>query len=151
MKINLTNKQYKILIDALEMSSFIYGQISDFVDDKFKKNISKIEDVEKYLLQFSKDFSFEKNLCKDCGELSLDEEYYMKILDDLDSYDEYQMFENLANKLGRRDFEKVYSLKEIKEISKKHNGYLGVPMYDFEKKYYDEFNSHGYDRLFIKE
>ena len=36
-------------------------------------------------------------------------------------------------------------------MSRKNDGYLGVPLYDFEKKYYDEFNENEYERLFIKE
>lgn len=150
MKINISKKQYEVLIKSLEMSSFIYGPMSDFVDDKFKKDAEEIEEVEKYLLEFAKDYDFEKNLSSP-KELYVSEEYYDKILDDLNLYDEQQLFENLASELGKRDFHAKYSKEEINEIIKKYGNYLGVPLYEFEKKYYDEFNENGYDRLFIKE
>ena len=150
MKINISKKQYEVLIKALEMSSFIYGPLSDMVDKKFKKDSDEIESLEKYFLTYAKDFHFEKNLCSP-DELHLDEDYYMKILDDLEQYDDRQLFDNLANELAKRDFRNKYSKKEIEALHKEHGDYLGVPMYDFEKKYYDEFNDKGYDRLFIKE
>jgi hypothetical protein len=151
MKIDITNKQYKVLIKALEVSSFIYGPMSDFGDKKYKKDIKEIEDVESELLKYTKDFKFDKNTESFDGELVVKEGYYTGILDDLENYDEQQLFENLANKLGKRDFRNKFSKEEIKKMSEDHGGYLGVPMYDFEKKYYDEFDSNGYDRLFIRE
>lgn len=81
MKINITKKQYEILVKSLEANSFIYGPMSDFVDDKYKKDTVEIEEVQKYLLQYAKDFDFENNLCE-CGakDPHLDEDYYEKIL-----------------------------------------------------------------------
>ncbi len=151
MKINITKKQYEIIVKSLEANSFIYGPMSDFVDDKYKKDTNEIEEVQKYLLQYAKDFDFEKNLC-DCGakDPHLDEDYYEKILDDLALYDEQQLFEGLAHELGKRDFHNKYSKEEADKLIEEHGGYLGVPVYEFDKKYYDEFNENGYERLFIK-
>jgi len=44
------------------MSSFIYGNLSDFVDDKYKKDISDIENVQKELFEHAVEFNFDKNL-----------------------------------------------------------------------------------------
>ena len=81
MKISITKKQYEILMKSLEASSFIYGPLSDFVDDKYKKEAKEIDKMEDYLLEYAKDFDFENNLCK-CkpGVIHLDESYYDKIL-----------------------------------------------------------------------
>lgn len=150
MKINLSNKQYETLIKAIEVSSFIYGPMSDMVDNKYKKDADEFDALEKYFLQYAKDFNFEKNLCKEDNQ-HLDDDYDDKILEDLELYDEQQMFENLAYELGKRDFFNKYSKEEIVKLREENGDYLGVQMYDFEKKYYDEINKNGYKRFFIKE
>ncbi|KKQ34864.1 MAG: hypothetical protein US50_C0034G0005 [Candidatus Nomurabacteria bacterium GW2011_GWB1_37_5] len=147
MKINITKKQYETIIKALEISSFIYGPMSDFVDDKFKKDADDMDSVQEELLLNAEEFDFDKNM----EEGDLKEEYYEKILNDLSEYDDYELFENLANKLGWRDFRKKYTQEEIDKMSEEHGDYLGVPMYEFEKKYYDEFNKNEYNRLYVKE
>ncbi len=150
MKINISKKQYETLVKAIEVSSFIYGPMSDMVDDKYKEDADDLDALEKYFLQFAKDFDFEKNLCKQ-GDQHLDEEYDDKILEDLQLYDEQQMFENLAYELGKRDFLNTYSKEEIAKMKADHGDYLGVQMYEFERKYYDEININGYKRFYIKE
>ncbi len=150
MKINISKKQYETLIKSIEVSSFIYGPMSDMVDNKYKKDSDEIEELLNYFLQYTNDFDFDKNLCKE-GDLHLDEDYDDKILEELELYDEQQMFENLAYELGKRDFNNTYSKGEIDKIKEEHGDYLGVPMYEFEKKYCDEINKNGYKRFYIKE
>ena len=150
MKINISKKQYEIIIKALETSSFIFGPMSDFVDEKYKKDVDDIDKMEEYLLQFAKEFDFEKNLCEsDPGSLHLNEDYYDKILDDLNLYDDQQLFEGLTHELGKRDFYNNYSKEEVLERLEKNGDYLGAPIYEFEKKYVDEINENGYSRFFI--
>ncbi|MEK9175656.1 MAG: hypothetical protein AAB795_03660 [Patescibacteria group bacterium] len=151
MKININKTQYENIVKALEISSFVYGNLSDFVDEKYKKDVNTLENVQKDLLEHAKEFHFNKNTENFEGKIILREEYYEKLLDDLFLYDDHQLFENLANKLGWRDFKRKFTKEEIEKMSEKYNGYLGVPIYDFEKKYYDEFNKHEYDRLEVKE
>ena len=55
-------------------------------------------------------------------------------------YDDYILYESLSNKLALRDFRLKYTEEEISKIAKKHNGYIGVEMHPFEKKYWDEFD-----------
>ena len=72
-----------------------------------------------------------------------------KILDVVSEYDDWQLCENLASKLARRDFLNTFSKKEIEIMGTKNGGYFGVELYDFEKKYYDEFNKFEYDRMYV--
>ena len=150
MKIDITAQQYKTLINALKVSSFIYGPMSDMVDAKYKKEVNKIEDIESQLLKHAKDFGMADSVEEFDGKLHVKETYYDKILDDLGEYDDWQTFENITNELAKRDFRADHSAAEIKEIAKKNRGYLGVEIYDYEEKYYNEFRKHGYDRLYIK-
>lgn len=151
MKIDINKKQYETLVQALEISTFIYGPLSDCTDKKYKNDVDNLESVSKYLLSFAKEFDFEKNIEVFENEHFVKEKYWDKILDDLSTYDDQQLYLDLANKLGWRDFKRKFTEKEIKKMSEEHGGYLGVPIYDFEKKYYDEFDEHEYDRLEIKE
>lgn len=151
MKIEINKKQYEELIRGLNVSSFIYGTMSDFVDDKYKKDIKIIEEVEKEMLRYAKDFNFGKNIEKFEGENTLRERYLDRNLSDLNDYDEYITYENLARELGRRDFFNKHTKEEIKKMTKESNGYLGALTYDFDEKYYNEFNKYGYSRLYIKE
>jgi hypothetical protein len=150
MKINITNQQYETIIKALDISNSIYGLMTDMVDEKYKPISSKHEKVLEELLEYAKDYGFDKNTEKFKGKNILKEKYNMETLDDLEEYEELELFDKLSNKLGIRDFREKYSEEEIKKISKEHGGYLGVPLYDFEKKYYDEFNKNEYNRLYIR-
>lgn len=150
MKINLTHKQYETLIKALETSSFVYGTLTDFVDEEYRKDLVSIESMAEDLLAHARVFNFSNNVEVFMNKDILKEEYYKKIFDDVIEYDEYITFKNLANKLGMRDFKEKYTTKEIEDMAEKSKGYLGVPLYDFEKKYYDEFNEYEYNRLYVK-
>lgn len=149
MKIQINIKQYKTIIKALETSSFIYGPMSDCVDKKYAKNNTEIETVLEDLLLYAKDFNFEDNVEEFDNKPVLNEKYCKKILDDISEYDDWQLCENLASKLAWRDFLNTFSKEEIEKIGSKNSGYFGVELYDFEKKYYDEFNTYEYNRMFI--
>ncbi len=151
MKIEINKKQYEVIIKALNVSSFIYGPMSDFVDDKYKKDSKNIEEMEEDLLKYAKDYNFKKNIDDFEGKIIVNEKYTDKILKELDDYDDYITCDNLAMELGRRDFRNKYNKEEIEKMFEDHGGYLGVPMFEFEKKYYDEFDKHSYQRLYIKE
>jgi hypothetical protein len=75
------------------------------------------------------------------------EQYEKIILPILDDYDEHELFNGLANKLAWRDFGREHSKSEITEMAKKNSGYFGVALYDYEKRYWDEFEKYDYDRL----
>ena len=62
MEINISKKHYKVIIKALQTSSFIYGPMSDLVDKKYKKDNTDIDDVLEELLSHAKSFDFGKNI-----------------------------------------------------------------------------------------
>ncbi len=149
MKINITKKQYEVLIQSLEISGCIYGPMSDFVDDIYKKKAKEIDEMTSHLLGYAKDFDF-KFVDEYGGKLFVEDEYGEKMFDDLMKYDEYMLHQNISNKLAWRDFCEKYGEVEIEKMKEEHGGYLGVPLYDFEKKYWDEFEKFDYNRLYIK-
>jgi hypothetical protein len=58
--------------------------------------------------------------------------------------------DGIANELAWRDFRRDHTEAELKKMSKENHDYFGVELYDYEKKYWDEFEKYGYKRLEIK-
>lgn len=152
MKINITKEQYWDLITMSGIANSVLGILGDTLPDTdYKKRSNKMENLEEYLLRYAKDFDLQKFTQDHEGKKIFDDEIYEKhILPIMDDYDGCELFNGLANKLAWRDFEKDYSESERKEMAKENGGYFGVPLYEYEKKYWDEFDKYEYDRLEIK-
>lgn len=154
MKINLSKDQYKQLIELIAISNGLLGVLGDALpDSNYKKRSKKMDDLESYLLQSAKEFG-----CPDLaqydsydGKVILDDEYYEnEIYPILEDYEDFAVHDTLSNKLAWRDFHNDHTEAEIEKMRKENNGYFGVPLYDYEKKYWDEFDKYGYDRLVVK-
>jgi hypothetical protein len=151
--IEISREHYEAIVNALEISGSVYGTISDFCNDDYKKDLALGEDTLQYLLGKAKDFDFQSNIEED-EELGvfLKEEYSSPLLDVLlDEYDPYIANDFLSRELAKRDMRNTYTKEKIDVLVQEHHGYLGVPLYDFEEKYYDEFDEHGFERLYIRE
>lgn len=151
MKIELSKKQYSDLIMISAISGGIFGILGDvFTGTNYKKRSEDMDKLEKHLLSYAKDFGHSGLVERFEGEELLNEKFYeQQVLPILDDYEEFALFDGLANGLAKRDFRRDHSSTEIQKMSKKNGGYFGVDLYDYEKKYYDEFDKHGYDRLEI--
>ncbi len=146
MKINITKKQYHQLIKGISLANATLGILGDVSrESDYKSQSNELNELEDYLLQFAKDFDHVETL----GESgSLDDDFYTSaIMPILDDYDEYTTQTNLANKLAWRDFRKDHSEEEMQRMSEENSGYFGVEIHDYEKKYWDEFEAHEFDRL----
>ena len=155
MKINFSKDQYKQLIEMVATSNGLVGVLGDMLQDTdYKKRSKNMNDLESYLLQFAKEFGCIELVQYDNYEerVVLDDEYYEKeIYPIIKDYEEYVVYETLSNKLAWRDFYNDHTEVEIEKMRRKNNGYFGVKLYDYEKKYWDEFEKYGYDRLVVKE
>ena len=142
MKIELTKDQYRNLITTNAIGNGVLGILGDSLADTDYKERSKLMDeVENHLLSYAKEFG--------CDDL-VDEEYYEeKIQPILNDFEEFSLCDGLSSELARRDFKKEHARAEIRRMAKENAGYFGVEMYDYEKKYWDEFDKHGYERLEI--
>ena len=153
MKIELTKEQYRELITIIEISNSVLGVLGDsFPDGDYKEESQKLEKLENYFLQYAKDFS-SNDLVEDYkGKKIINEKLYEnKILSIMNDFDEYIIFNELSNRLAWRDFRREHSEKEMDQMRKKNEGYFGVELHDYEKKYWDEFEEHYVNRLEIKE
>lgn len=151
--IELNNEQFENLLKAVGILSHMYGIMGDMVDEKYKKKSEELEKLERFLCSKTKDFGLDNVVERYGGHevINMESEWHQDFMEDLEEYEEYCLFDNLSNKLGWRDFKNKFSQEEIEEMRKRNGGYFGVDIYDFEEKYYDEFNEHGFDRLIINQ
>ncbi|PIZ45199.1 hypothetical protein COY32_05465 [candidate division WWE3 bacterium CG_4_10_14_0_2_um_filter_41_14] len=153
MKIDLTQEQFRQLIELSSIGSSVFGILGYSIEkNDYKKRSVEMEELETHLLQYANDFDCSDLTDKDGEEIYVKEAYYEEtILPTLDDYDDLILHDNLANKLAKRDFVNTHTPDEIEKIANEHNGYLGVQLYDYEKKYWDEFENHDFERLKIDE
>jgi len=151
MTIELTKDQYKKLIALVALGTGVLGIIGDAQPDDYKKKSGEMDEVESYLLKYAADFGC-KNLASPFrGKPSLNDEFYgKKIQPTLDDFEDFVTSDGIANELAWRDFRKDHTEAEIKKMAKENHNYFGVELYDYEKKYWDEFEKNGYERLEIK-
>lgn len=154
MKINITKGQYNELITMVAIANGIVGVLGDVMPEaNYKKCSERMQDLENYFLQFADDFGSSELAQKSehAGKIILDDEFYEnKILPIITDYEEFSTHDTLSSKLAWRDFQKDHSEREIKEMTKKNGGYFGVVLYDYEKKYWKEFEEYDYERLEVK-
>jgi len=145
MKINITKKQYRDLLLAVLIGTYIRGG----VDDQEGKDFTKSEEIEKYLLTLAKDFDAEDMVEEFHGSLlpsdTLQEEYHEHYIEE---YEEEHFWHELTTRLGQRDFEANATDEEKKKVEE-NNGWLGDVIEPYYKKYEDEFEKHGIERLFL--
>ena len=151
MKIELSKEQYKNLITMVALSGGVFSILWDMSPNRSYKKISnRMDELEKHLLTYTKNFKIDQLTELFENELMLNENFYQnKILPILTDYEEFSLYDGLANELAWRDFRNDHTEAEMEKIAKEHGGYVGVAMYDYEKKYWDEFDKYGYERLKI--
>lgn len=149
MEINVSKEQFRDLVIMSGIANSVLGILGDALPDTdYKKRSDKMEELEEYFLQFAKDFDEEKFTQDSDGKKIFDDAMYEKhILPIMEDYDEHQIFDGLANALAWRDFKREYSEIELKKMAKENGGYFGVVLYEYEKKYWDEFEKYGFGRI----
>ena len=83
--------------------------------------------------------------------MKMESKWYEETMEVTEIYDDYVCEDNLSTKLAWRDFHEDNSPAEIKTMAtKKKTDYFGPELYRYEKKYWDEFEKHGFARLRVK-
>ena len=151
MKINLTKAQYKDLIHMSNLAGSIMGLLSDSLpDQEYTRKSQKMAALEEYLLQFANDFDCGELTEEEGGKIVLHQDFFGKFtLPIIEDFSEGEILQTLSNKLAWRDFKREHSAEEMEEMSKGNSNYFGVEIAPYEKKYWDEFEENGYERLEI--
>lgn len=148
MKINFTKKEYLLLLDVLYMADWVLNAHRE-ADEK--EDTREYEKLEQKILSYAKKMGMEKYV-------DFDPEYDMyfhsrffeetrRAQEFIDEFENDCFWEELIDRLTRRDFLKSFSEKEIKEMD---------PYTRFERllklseKYSDEFEKNGLKNLVVK-
>ncbi len=145
MKINITNKQYALLIKILYLGDWMINA-NELEDDRNKE----VDEFFSYILSFAKDFGMKDMIDEYKGQYmgsrKLEEdELVQKSIED---YDDEYFWDELTNMMADRDFHRRYSKEEIEAMGdwiareEKRD--------EFVEKYGKEFEKYGLERLEVK-
>lgn len=147
MKIHLTKKEYRLLLEILSVSEWVMH--SHQIESN--ENCKQHDLLMQKLLSYYKDFK-----CEDLVEHDqVDNQYFQTIIDDDESpvnviikeYETEVFWEELTQRLARRDLIEKHGAKEVAEME---------PMDRFEailkesEKYHEEFEKAGIENLKIE-
>lgn len=145
--INLTRKQFQSLLKVVYLGNWMAN--AHRTDDMQKE----YESIEDYIFSLAPQFGLEKYV--DHDESDGDRYYPTNFFEEStdihklhEAYDEETFWDELADRLGERDFASKYSMEEIKKMSEEEW---------FEKLdecidlYNEEFEKFGLERIRIKE
>ena len=144
MKIEFTQEQYEALLKIVYLGNWMASSTKETPEREY-------ENIEQYILSFAKDFNLEKFVGFDQKQKSYypSEEFENStdVVQLIDAYDEYQVWEDLVLSLSHRDIVKKYGEKKVEEMSDEE---LLEKEYPLIQKYEDEFREHGFDNLYVR-
>ncbi len=143
MKINLTKEQYWNLIRATYMADWMANAICE---EGMKKD-GDIKEIRDYIFSFAKEMGFKNYVGYDekigyYAELDLDDEPSTRAL--IERYDEHSTWDELGGWLGKRDFHRKYSQKEIEKMTDEDRF---MKLMECDIAWEKEFEEHGIERL----
>lgn len=146
MKINFTKEQFERLMKLVYLGNWMAN--AHRTDDIIKK----YEELEHYIFSFAKDFGLEKYV--DDEEAKDGKFYPTRYFEEEtdvnklhDEYDNDTFWDEIVDRLARRDFIRKYGIKAIQKMSLEQRI---EKEYEFEKEYEKEIDKHGIERLEIK-
>jgi hypothetical protein len=143
MNLELTKKQYASLLKVIYLGQWMVNSTGEGSDEE-------IEKLEQYILSRAREFG--------AGQLvhfdeKMNKYFYGKefektgIMDIIEDYDEYTVWEGIVLTLSRRDMIHRYSADKVAKMSDEE---LLEKESEFIKKYEDEFAEHSFDNLIIR-
>lgn len=142
MKIEFSKSQYKTLVKALFLASWVVdSHKTEELDDEFDR-------LEQYILSLGKFFDL-KNVEFDdkLGKYFHDREFEEKTLKHLDEFVDESFWVELIDRLAERDFFNALGESEIRKMSRDERF---RKFYEFADPYEAEFAEHGIDKLVIR-
>jgi hypothetical protein len=155
MKINLSKQQYKDLLASVAMANTVHELLDDAIESAtidYAECASRTHELQSYLLEFAGVFGFEEAALLIDGDIFLDDMYFEREIQPvMDDFEEYVLHDNLPNILAWRDFSLDYSDEEQDKMAEENGDFFGVELHPYEERYWKEFETHGFERLFVRE
>jgi hypothetical protein len=144
MKIEFTQKQYEALLKIVYLGSWMASSTKE-------EPAKEYENIEQYILSFAKDFKMDKfvGFDKKLKSYYPSEEFEnaTDVIEQIDDYDEYKVWETLVLSFSHRDIVKKYGEKKVEQMSEEE---LLEKEYPLIQKYEEEFREHGFDNLYVR-
>lgn len=152
MKFELNDSESKNLLRMLGSTEAMVGRLNDYINEpKIATKYRIWSKLYEKILQSAQAQGLEYMVEEFEGTFSLNEKEMDSIMEMQHEYEELCTHLNISNKLAWRDFQATHTAKEIESMSEKNGGYFGVALHPFEERYWNEFEEHDYDRLYLKE
>lgn len=143
MKINFTNKEYRLLLDMVEIAEWVLNSHrTDPSDD-----IKKYSEIYQKVLSYAKEMGFEnlitydKNLGGYYATFEYEESEHMRYIE---QFEDDVFWEALPNRLAMRDLVKQVGEKRYMEMEFEERA---TKLVELESIYYKELNENGIDNL----
>ena len=149
MKINLTKKQYEILIRAVDAGESVYGIIGDEVSEEYKRQSNEIEELRTYLLELAPEFGCGHMIEKFQGHTIMEDGLAEKLWEAIEEYDDVTFWDELETRLGKRDFYRSVT-KDDEKYMEEHSC-LPSRICGIYEKWGKEFEEYGVERLGVVE
>jgi hypothetical protein len=150
MEIKLTKEQYENLIKLVYLGNWMINAIRSGAEGD--ERIGKYDNIAQYIYSFAKDAGLEKYIefDKEFNQFFSTREFEedTDINQYIEEYDDELLWDELINRLARRDFIKEYGEETIKKMDWRERIEKEHP---FIEKYAKEFEKHGIENLEIKE
>ncbi len=143
MKINITKKQYALLIKMLYLGDLMINS-HELPDDRS----NEIDEVFNYILSFAKEFGMEDMISEYEGKLfpsgKIDQDELVQ--ESIESYDDEVFWDELIDRMAGKEILNKYTEKEIINVE-----WLGIEdeKEKIREKYFNEFKKNGLSTLEI--
>ena len=144
MQIELTNEQYRQLLELVSLGNGVLGTVGDLSEDQvYEAKSMEGEDMQSYLLGFAGEF--------DSEDLLKEEMYQEHILPIMMDYEDLVTYDNLSTQLAWRDINREMSEEELNEMVEKYEDQLEEKISAYEDGYRQEFARFGLTHLEVIE
>jgi hypothetical protein len=143
MKINFTNKEYRLLLDMVEIAEWVLNSHRTDPSDEIKK----YSEIYQKVLSYAKEMGFEnlitydKNLGGYYATFEYEESEHMRYIE---QFEDDVFWEALPNRLAMRDLVKQVGEKRYMEMEFEERA---TKLVELESIYYKELNENGIDNL----
>lgn len=144
MKVELSQEQYMTLLKMVYLGSWMANSPKEEPDEEY-------DGIEQYIYSLAKDFGLEDHIAFDEKMKSyLPTEKFEKssgVVELIDAYNEYTVWEALVLFLSRRDLIKEYGPEKVEAMTDEE---LLEKQYPLIQKYEEEFRDRGFEGLFVE-
>jgi hypothetical protein len=152
MKIELSEKDAKNLVRMIGSSEAIAGFMNDYIDDPGVATRARVwKQLQQTVFAQLREQGLTDMIDYEYENFHLSEREFESIMSVQDKYEDLIAYKDISNKLAWRDFHEAHTPEQIEKMQADGKTYFGVELHPFEERYWNEFDEHGFDRLYVRE